>query len=221
MTDKERMDKFCAECAPLSLFEVDSDGPPCYTLSLWQADYKQDAFEEYRRRHGETSTGYGGNGYDWEAVFQAAFAGEPALRQIEFDSEMGCFYCYSTDLGVLEPLARRFYERCQGPGFTDFVCHALDEHEDMLYNTVRGFLIRNSDTTIDLETSSGQCHITPEMGKAILKGTVEKLEIGGREVDAEEVLGLRITSQTWGQKGSLHCTMETEPQSETAFTMTM
>ena len=50
---------------------------------------------------------------------------------------------------------------------------------------------------------------------------MEKLEIGGREVDAEEVLGLRITSRTWGQKGSLHCTMETEPLSETAFTMTM
>ena len=91
----------------------------------------------------------------------------------------------------------------------------------MLYNTVRGFLIRNSGTTIDLETPSGQCHITAEMGKAILKGTVEKLEIGGHEADAEEVLGLRITNQTWSQKGSLHCTMETEPQSETAFTMTM
>lgn len=88
-------------------------------------------------------------------------------------------------------------------------------------NTVRGFLIRNSGTAIDLETSSGQCHITPGMGKAILKGTVDKLQIGGREVDAEEVLGLRITSQTWGQKGALQCTMETEPLSETDFTMTM
>ena len=221
MTDEERMDKFCEDCAPLNLYEVDSDGPPLYVLSLWEPGFKQDAFEEYRRRHGEPLTGSGGNGYDWEAVFQAAFAGEPDLRKIEFDSEIGCFYCYSTDLDVLEPLARRFYERCQGPGFTEFVCRALNEHEDMLYNTVRGFLIRNGGTTMDLETPSGQCHITPEMGKVILKGTVEKLAIGGREVDAEEVLGLRITSRTWGQKGSLHCTMETEPLSETAFTMTM
>jgi len=39
-----------------------------------------------------------GNGYEWDAAFREAFADEPNIERIIFDSEAGGFFCNCDDL---------------------------------------------------------------------------------------------------------------------------
>ena len=79
---------------------------PIALLSDEYYPYCQTAFDNYAKEIGdevcdERGLKTHGNGYEWDAAFREAFADEPNIERIIFDSEAGGFFCNCDDLQIL------------------------------------------------------------------------------------------------------------------------
>lgn len=134
----QRIEAFNAGNAPFSLMDYENGRyglsiPITFTQPPY-SNFGQKAFDAYAVQTGEPVKRGGlftcGNGYDWQYVFEKAFANDPLLKKLRFDCEAGGFYTRSNDLSALEQLGSRFREICDsGQVFQDLVCTALAEAE--------------------------------------------------------------------------------------------
>ncbi|MFR5889633.1 MAG: hypothetical protein ACLUFM_01335 [Lachnospiraceae bacterium] len=79
---------------------------PIALLSDEYYPYCQTAFDNHAKEIGdevcdERGLKTHGNGYEWDAAFREAFADEPNIGRIIFDSEAGGFFCNCDDLQIL------------------------------------------------------------------------------------------------------------------------
>lgn len=86
---------------------------PIALLSDEYYPYCQTAFDNYAKEIGdevcdERGLKTHGNGYEWDAAFREAFADEPNIERIIFDSEAGGFFCNCDDLQILTDFGSRF-----------------------------------------------------------------------------------------------------------------
>ena len=210
MTIKERITRFGKENYPFYLVEHD-DGT--YSLCLVRdflpgedADYGQYAFDAYAVQNGEpavTKSGLytHGNGYEWGYVFAKAFHQEPGFGKISFDCECGGFFCYTTELDLLEDYGKRFKQLVEDKeGFTRLVSEALKEEEllreeqEKLDSQVRGFLMRHRRSDIDMLTPYGRFLLTAKVSQNLLSGKLKEIRIGEAVLSAEEFLSMTVTA---------------------------
>lgn len=210
MTIKERITRFDKENYPFYLVDHDNG---TYSLCLVRdflcnedADYAQYAFDAYAVENGEpTVTRSGlhthGNGYEWGYVFSKAFHQEPEFGKISFDCESGGFFCYTTELVLLEDYGKRFKQLVEDKeGFTRLVSEALKEEEllrkeqEKLDSQVRSFLMRHPGSDIDMLTPYGRFLLTAGVGKNLLSGKKKEIRIGKTVLSAEEFLSMTVTA---------------------------
>lgn len=91
---------------------------PIALLSDEYYPYCQTAFDNYAKKSGdevcdERGLKTHGNGYEWDAAFREAFADEPNIERIIFDSEAGGFFCNCDDLQILMDFGSRFKKICE------------------------------------------------------------------------------------------------------------
>ena len=91
---------------------------PIALLSDEYYPYCQTAFDNYAKGIGdevcdERGLKTHGNGYEWDAAFREAFADEPNIERIIFDSEAGGFFCNCDDLQILMDFGSRFKKICE------------------------------------------------------------------------------------------------------------
>jgi len=137
-TAQERIEAFDRSNTPFYLVDYE-DGKyglilPLTFLKPPFPDYGQYAFDAYAESMGEEPWKEGmfayGSGYDWEHVFKKAFADDPLLQEVRFDSEAGSFCCRSENLSALEQLGSRFKALCENKQvFGKLVSEALAEAE--------------------------------------------------------------------------------------------
>jgi len=210
MTIKERIARFGKENYPFYLVEHD-DGT--YSLCLVRdflsneyTDYGQYAFDAYAIQNGEpTVTKSGlythGNGYEWGYVFTKAFHKEPEFGKISFDCESGGFFCYSTEIDLLENYGRRFKQLVEDKeSFTSLVAEALKEEkflreeQEKLDSQVRGFLMRHRRSDIDMLTPYGRILLKAKVSQNLLSGRLKEIRIGETVLSAEEFLSMTVTA---------------------------
>ena len=208
MTIKERIARFGKENYPFYLVEHDDR---TYSLCLVRdflsneyTDYGQYAFDAYAIQNGEpTVTKSGlythGNGYEWGYVFTKAFHKEPEFGKISFDCESGGFFCYSTEIDLLENYGRRFKQLVEDKeSFTRLVAEALKEEEvirkeqEKLDSQVRGFLMRHRRSDIDMLTPYGRFLLTAKVGQKLLNGRLEEIRIGETVLSTDEFLSMTV-----------------------------
>lgn len=135
MNYEERIKKFEQENAPFGLVDHEN-GRFSLCLSFLSEEYEnygQETFNAYAREIGEpVKDRYGwytyGCGQEWELVFRKAFAADPRLSELEFDSEAGGFYCMAEDLSLLEEYGSTFRKIVEDPeAFQQLVIEALME----------------------------------------------------------------------------------------------
>mgnify|MGYP002541985130 FL=1 len=91
---------------------------PIDLLSDEYYPYCQTAFDNYAKGIGdevcdERGLKTHGNAYEWDAAFREAFADEPNIERIIFDSEAGGFFCNCDDLQILTDFGSRFKNICE------------------------------------------------------------------------------------------------------------
>ena len=138
--EDERLEEVNQRLEPFELYQCDSGkyglSLPFSFLQEPYENYGQAAFNRFAEENGEeTKNSFGlythGNGYEWEKVFQTAFQGDAGLREIEFNSEAGGFYCYSPDTALLERMGLAFKAICDDPDqFQEMVNRALSDGPD-------------------------------------------------------------------------------------------
>ena len=197
MTDKERIESFNNKNYPIWL--SGGEGKPyCLAVnSLFLEDtdeiYNGYAFEKYLKSHVPSKNEYG-TGYDWEVIFKRAFCNEKRLREIDFDSEMGGFYCYANDLSLVEELGVEFKKICDNKEvFQILLDKALSEAEKM---SVEQLLKNEWDSNFTIQTPDGEVYITGEDRNQLLKKTkitIEAVKDTTKiQIDAYELLSQRI-----------------------------
>lgn len=209
MKIKQRIDQFNQENPPFYIVNHD-DGTfslclPLVLLSDEYYPYCQDAFDTYASEIGEPAYSKNGlkthgNGYEWEAAFREAFKDDPHISKIQFDCEMGGFFCEANDLLLIEDFGRRFKEICEDTEFfTPIVsqgvktAEAQREKYERLMGTVRGQLTANPLSSFEIMTPDGNIRITPEDGKTLLDIDTEVVRIGNTFVSTQELLDQEVT----------------------------
>lgn len=134
---EQRMKTFGQNNRPFCLVDLENGRfSLCLSLDFLSGKYRnygQKAFNAYAREIGDpVKNQYGlythGNGHEWERVFQKAFAEDPRLSEIEFDSEAGGFFCTTADLSLLERYGSAFREIVEDTeAFRQLVLEALTE----------------------------------------------------------------------------------------------
>lgn len=238
MNIKERIDAFNEENRPFYIVDHD-DGKfsLCLPLDFLRGEYEdfgQAAFDAYAIEIGEPpidSRGFQthGNGYEWEAAFRQAFADDPNIDKILFDCEAGGFFCYATDLSLLEEYGAKFREICMDTEkFTPIVSQGIKHMEqwlaeqEKLMSTVRGAFLENPSSTFDIMTPDGNIRITPQDAKQLLDGDRQFVHIGGVQYCAFELLDQEIVQKQTDLFDEDLIRMKTqEPEQELGFRMTM
>ena len=104
--------------------------------------YCQEAFDAYAEEIGasklQLSGGHRfGDGYDWQAAFTQAFAGEPNMEKISFDCEASGFFCTCHDLAILEQYGATFREICTDTErFIPIVSQGIQRMEQLMKEQV-------------------------------------------------------------------------------------
>ena len=213
MKIKERIEAFNRENKPFYI--VDHEGGRfslCLPLDMLQDEYYpycQEAFDAYAEEIGasklQLSGGHRfGDGYDWQAAFCQAFAGNPNLEKISFDCEASGFFCGSHDLAVLEQYGAAFREICTDTArFTPIVSQGIRSMEqrikeqERLMKTVRGQLMANPRAVFHIMTPDGPVTLHPADTKDLLEGSRTTIDIEGVHYAAFELLDQEVTaSQT-------------------------
>ncbi len=137
MDIRQRINRFNTENRPFYIVDHDSgEYSLCLAFSFLDGEYKefgQDAFNRYALEINEPVVdGRGmfthGSGYEWQAVFEKAFEGDPDSGRIRYDCEAGGFFCYADSLPLLEDFGTRFRAVCMdGEKFAEIVSTALKE----------------------------------------------------------------------------------------------
>ena len=147
---------------------------PIALLSDEYYPYCQTAFDNYAKGIGdevcdERGLKTHGSGYEWDAAFREAFADEPNIERIIFDSEAGGFFCNCDDLQILTDFGSRFKNICENTElFTKTIAEGIknaDEREaeqERIAKTVRGQLMRHPECSFDIMTADGRVQLTPE-----------------------------------------------------------
>jgi len=138
-------------------------------------DFGREVFRQYALECEEAPEEYG-SGYDWETIFKKMFEHDVRLQEIEFDSEAGGFYCYSSNLDLLIEFGSRFKRVCENKEqFAALVSTALAEEKqrkqyDYDNRTLRWHLQDCARCSLEIETP--ECHLFIERGhaKKLLKG---------------------------------------------------
>ena len=213
MQIKERIEVFNRENKPFYI--VDHEGGKfslCLPLDMLPDEYYpycQEAFDAYAEETGASKCLLSGrhrfgDGYDWQAAFCQAFAGDPNLEKISFDCEASGFFCGSHDLGVLEQYGTKFREICTDTAqFTPIVSQGIRRMQqqmaerERLMKTVRGQLMANPRAVFHIMTPDGSLTLHPDDTKDLLDGKRPIIVIEGtRHADFEILEQEVIASQT-------------------------
>lgn len=238
MNIKERIEAFNKENRPFYIVDHD-DGKfsLCLPLDFLRGEYEdfgQAAFDAYAIEIGEPpvdSRGFQthGNGYEWEAAFRQAFADDPNIDKILFDCEAGGFFCYTTDLSLLEEYGAKFRKICTDTEkFTPIVSQGIKRMEqwlaeqEKLMSTVRGAFLENPSSTFDIMTPDGNIRITPQDAKQLLDGDVRIIHVGDVYLRPDELLNQEVDQQQTDIFDENLIRIKTqEPEQELGFKMTM
>ena len=209
----ERIEAFNKESKPFYIVNH-SDGKfsLCLPLDMLPEEYYpycQEAFDAYAEEIGASKLQLsGGNrfgdGYDWQAAFTQAFAGDPDMEKISFDCEASGFFCGCDDLDMLEQYGAKFREICTDTArFTPIVSQGIRSMEqrmkeqDRLMKTVRGQLMGKPKAVFHIMTPDGTVTLHPADTKELLDGTRTTIDIDGVHYAAFELLDQKVAaSQT-------------------------
>lgn len=186
-----------------------------FKFTFFEGEHKnfgQEAFDRYALEIGDPVMDGGmfthGTGYEWQAVFEKAFEGDPESGSIDYDCEVGGFFCYAKSLSVLEDLGARFRAVCMDEEkFTELVSTALKEREEKerqdeeMRHTLRGVFAERPQNIIDVMTPDGFLQLTADQRQQLLSGELKTVIIGDLEVDAEYLLDQKIANVNydfWG-----------------------
>ena len=213
MQIKERIEVFNRENKPFYI--VDHGGCKfslCLPLDMLPDEYYpycQEAFDAYAEEIGASKYLLSGrhrfgDGYDWQAAFCQAFAGDPNLDKISFDCEASGFFCGSHDLAALEQYGTKFREICTDTAqYTTIVSQGIRRmqqqmaEQEQLIKTVRGQLMANPRAVFHIMTPDGPVTLHPADTKELLEGTRTTIDIDGVHYAANELLDQEVTaSQT-------------------------
>ena len=195
--------------------------------------YCQTAFDNYAKEIGdevcdERGLKTHGNGYEWDAAFHEAFADEPNIERIIFDSEAGGFFCNCDDLQILTDFGSRFKKICENTEvFTKTIAEGIknaDEREaeqERIAKTVRGQLMRHPECSFDIMTADGRVQLTPEDIKAMLSGEKQDIRIDGVIYAAYELLDMEVVDMQTDLFDNGLIRMKADESDEQAFEQTM
>lgn len=206
----ERIEAFNKENKPFYIVNH-SDGKfsLCLPLDMLPDEYYpycQEAFNAYAEEIGVSkhhlSGGHRfGDGYDWQAAFSQAFAGDPNLEKINFDCEASGFFCTCHDLAILEQYGAKFREICTDTArFVPIVSQGIRKMEqqmkeqEQLMKTVRGQLMENPNAIFHIMTPDGPITLHPMDTKELLDGTRTTIDIEGAHYAAFELLEQEVTA---------------------------
>lgn len=206
----ERIEAFNKENKPFYIVNH-SDGKfsLCLPLDMLPEEYYpycQEAFDAYAVETGvSTHTLSGGHrfgdGYDWQAAFCQAFAGDPNLEKINFDCEASGFFCACRDFALLEQYGVRFREICTDTArFTSIVSQGIQRMEqqmkeqERLMKTVRGQLMGKPNARFHIMTPDGPVTLHPADTKELLDGTRTTIDIEGTHYAAFELLDQEVAA---------------------------
>ena len=213
MQIKERIEAFNRENRPFYIVEHEGGKfSLCLPLDMLPEEYYpycQEAFDAYAEENGISKHLLSGrhrfgDGYDWQAAFWQAFAGDPNLEKISFDCEASGFFCGSHDLDILEQYGARFREICTDTAqFTPIVSQGIRSMEqqaaeqERLMKTVRGQFMANPMAVFHIMTPDGSVTLHPADTKELLEGIRTTINIAGTHYAAFELLEQEVTaSQT-------------------------
>lgn len=207
---KEKIESFNRDNKPFYI--VDHDGGKfslCLPLDMLPEEYYpycQEAFDAYAEEIGVSTQHLSGrnrfgDGYDWQAAFCQAFAGDPSLGKINFDCEASGFFCGCDDLGVLERYGAKFREICTDTArFTPIVSQGIRSMEqqmkeqERLMKTVRGQLMGKPKAVFHIMTPDGSVTLHPADTKELLDGTRTTIDIEGTHYAAFELLEQEVVA---------------------------
>lgn len=237
MNTEKQMEQFNNSNAPFYVVSHD-DGrfSLCLPLDLLSNEYYpycQTAFDNYAKEIGDEvrdERGFKthGSGYEWEAAFREAFADEPNIERIIFDSEAGGFFCTCDDLQILTDFGSRFKSICENTEvFTKTISEGIknaDEREAeqaRIAKTVRGQLMRHPECSFDIMTADGRVQLAPEDIKAMLSGDKQDVRIGGVIYAAYELLDMEVVNMQADLFDSGLIRMKADEPDEQTFAPTM
>ena len=238
MQIKERIQAFNEKNSPLYLIDMDGES---YHLcmqrdGLSDTDYfrVQDLFDAYAKANGEIAKEghrhrYGG-GNDWEAVFREAFKNDPNLQQIDFDCEYSGFYCECANFDIIEDFGNRFKEvfdnnevlkRCINEGIPAEKERIAEE--ERLANCVEGYFLNHPHTDFYIRTADADYSLDAGMVKGVLDGSITSIKEEGGDsfIDAEELLGLKVTAAQQDLFCEEFFRIKAEPAPEQTMSMKM
>lgn len=210
MKIKERIEAFNRENKPFYI--VDHEGGRfslCLPLDMLPEEYYpycQEAFDAYAVETGVSPQLLSGrhrfgDGYDWQAAFCQAFAGDPDLEKISFDCEASGFFCGCDDLSILEQYGAKFREICTDTArFIPVVSQGIRSMEqrmkeqERLMKTVRGQLMGKPKAVFHIMTPDGAVTLHPADTKALLDGTRTTIDIEGTHYAAFELLDQEVVA---------------------------
>lgn len=139
MDIEQRINKFNRENPPFYIVDHENGKYSlCLPFTFFEGEYEnygQEAFNRYALEIGDPVMDgrmfTHGSGYEWQAVFEKAFEGDPESGGIDYDCEAGGFFCYAESLSVLEDFGARFRAVCMdGEKFAELVSTALKERDE-------------------------------------------------------------------------------------------
>lgn len=237
MNTEKQMEQFNNSNAPFYVVSHD-DGrfSLCLPLDLLSDEYYpycQTAFDNYAKEIGDEvcdERGFKthGSGYEWEATFREAFADEPNIERIIFDSEAGGFFCTCDDLQILTDFGNRFKSICENTEvFKKTISEGIknaDEREAeqaRIAKTVRGQLMRHPECSFDIMTADGRVQLAPEDIKAMLSGEKQDVRISGVVYAAYELLDMEVVNMQADLFDSGLIRMKADEPDEQTFAPTM
>ena len=205
---KERIDAFNDMNRPFYLVDH-NDGTfslclPVDFLDGKYADYCQESFNAYATANGDPVTTENGmythgNGYEWQAAFQEAFANEPNIGKIIFDSEAGGFFCECHDLSILEDLGTRFKNICEdAEHFPLLIARGIaheqerEQAQEKLMSTVRGQMMAHPNSDFDILTPDGRVYVSSADVHNMLGGYSLFIQIGRTTFASDELLDQQV-----------------------------
>ena len=210
MDIKDRIIAFNRENKPFYI--VDHEGGKfslCLPLDMLPGEYYpycQKAFDAYAAETGVSPQLLSGrhrfgDGYDWQAAFCQAFAGDPGLEKISFDCEASGFFCGCDDLSILEQYGAKFREICTDTArFIPTVSQGIRSMEQRmkeqarLMKTVRGQLMGQPKAVFHIMTPDGAVTLHPADARELLDGTRTTIDIEGTHYAAFELLDQEVVA---------------------------